>query len=106
MNECICPDCQSAHVITGNPAALATPLPETPLGPTEHVHVSRHDFTTTPCPLPEGAAPSLDVPALRRAIYGVSVAHDWEHTTDREDRTEEIAAAYLRESLPQPQDET
>ncbi len=38
-------------------ASLATPLPETPLGPTEHVHVSRHDFTTTPCPLPEGAAP-------------------------------------------------
>ncbi len=36
----------------------------------------------------------LDVERLRKAIYTVSVRHDWERVTDREDRTEEIAAAY------------
>lgn len=40
--------------------------------------------------------PGLDVEALRKAIYTISVRHDWEHTTDRADRTEEIAVEYDR----------
>jgi hypothetical protein len=40
------------------------------------------------------AAPRLDVNALRLAIHIVSLRHDWEHTTDREDRAGEIAAEY------------
>jgi hypothetical protein len=36
----------------------------------------------------------LDVERLRQAIYAISVRYDWEHTTDREDRTEEIVAEY------------
>jgi hypothetical protein len=51
--------------------------------------------------LPEGwcgheATPpdALDVERLRRAIYTVSVRHDWANTVDTEDRTEEIAREY------------
>ena len=44
----------------------------------------------------EAEAAALDVERLRDAIYAISVRHDWEHTTDREDRTEEIAAEYAR----------
>jgi hypothetical protein len=39
-------------------------------------------------------AEALDVERLRRAIYAVSVRHDWANTNDTEDRTEEIAAEY------------
>ena len=39
-------------------------------------------------------APTLDRERLARAIYAVSVRHDWAHTTDTEDRTDEIADAY------------
>ena len=40
------------------------------------------------------ARATLDVERLRRAIYVVSVRHDWENRVDREDRTQEIADAY------------
>jgi hypothetical protein len=49
----------------------------------------------------------IDVDALRLAIYRISQRHDWEHTTDREDRTQEIAAAYttiLRAATPNIED--
>lgn len=58
-------------------------------------------FVTEPAlaakPTPQAG---LDVERLRDAIYAVSVRHDWEHTTDREDRTEEIAAEYAALSQP------
>jgi hypothetical protein len=44
----------------------------------------------------EAEAAALDVERLARAIYAISIRHDWEHTTDRDDRTEEIAAEYAR----------
>jgi hypothetical protein len=41
-------------------------------------------------------ATELDVERLRKAIYTVSVRHDWANTIDTEDRTGEIAAEYAR----------
>jgi hypothetical protein len=46
------------------------------------------------CPAAPVTDAGLDVERLRQAIYAISVRYDWEHTTDREDRTEEIAAEY------------
>lgn len=58
---------------------------------------------TLPIKLVAGTPEMLDAPPseidegrLRAAILAVSVAHDWAHTIDREDRTAEIIAEYDR----------
>jgi hypothetical protein len=60
-----------------------------------YLNSDRHDFRKHILAI-EAEAAALDVERLARAIYAISIRHDWANTTDREDRTEEIAAEYAR----------
>lgn len=71
---------------------LLTELSESPLPGARYAYeVAKRRQETAKGPQTFG---DLSVDKLRRAIGIVSVRHDWEHTTDREDRTEEIAVEY------------